>query len=100
MTQSTESVDYDILKAVTILAHEPPVVSHVIRLTDEEKHQRQSDYFRAYYARNKEKIAERFRKNGANRRYYERNRAMKIDMVQTNQFVKRLEAENVSLNPV
>ena len=86
-------MDFPVLRAIEMLAKEPPAVPPVVRMTAEERKEKQAEYNRRYYQANKDRIAERFRRNGANRRYYERNRALKIDQVQFAQFVARLDAD-------
>ncbi len=89
-------MDFPVLRAIEALVKEPPVVPPLVRMTAEERRQKQAEYNRSYYEAHKDRFSERFRRNGANRRYYERNRALKIDQVQFAQFVARLDAD---LNP-
>lgn len=76
------------------------MVPPVIRLTAEEKKERQRAYFMKYYERNKDKFKKRFQSNGANKRYYERNKDLKIDQNRFRRFLTRLESPGLnSLNP-
>ena len=90
---SQQNVSHKVLEAIELLCNEPPIVSTVSRLSEDEKQHRRRIYYKEYYKRNKECFKERFNVNGSNKRYYEANKSMKKDMIGFNVFIKRLESE-------